>query len=303
MAVLGSPPAVERLVDALDAAECRPRRSGQGWLSLCPAHDDASPSLSIREGDDARALVHCFAGCTAGAVMAAVGLDIGALFDRRQEEPAPRPRPSAAAPPAPLPNAAALRGFEQRLHGSTEALELARRSKGWTPSVLAGLDIGWDGQRFTLPIRDERGELVNVSRYLPGGRPKMLAVPGRPRNLFPAPESIREALGVDTNGADVYVVEGEPDAVSAMACGLLAVAVPGSQGWRTGWAARFAGMNVRVLTDHDESGQLLAEQLCVDLPPHVQSLRRLSWPSVLGREPPSGFDLGDWLLERIGREK
>ncbi len=36
--------------------------SGQSALCRCPAHDDKSPSLSIRQGDRGF-LVHCFAGC------------------------------------------------------------------------------------------------------------------------------------------------------------------------------------------------------------------------------------------------
>jgi len=38
------------------------RRSGARWLAKCPAHDDKSPSLAIREIDGV-VLVHCFSGC------------------------------------------------------------------------------------------------------------------------------------------------------------------------------------------------------------------------------------------------
>jgi hypothetical protein len=44
-------------------------RAGQGWLALCPAHADRTPSLSISEGDDGRALVRCHAGCEQAAVL------------------------------------------------------------------------------------------------------------------------------------------------------------------------------------------------------------------------------------------
>lgn len=37
----------------------------------CPAHDDSSPSLSVRLGDTA-ILFHCFAGCTVAEVMKAL---------------------------------------------------------------------------------------------------------------------------------------------------------------------------------------------------------------------------------------
>ncbi|HLB19382.1 MAG TPA: hypothetical protein VK613_09645, partial [Gaiellaceae bacterium] len=84
-------PAVGRLLDALEAAECRPRPAGGGWLSLCPAHDDRSPSLSVREGHDARALVHCFAGCAPAAVAGALGLATGDLFDRHGRPTRPQP--------------------------------------------------------------------------------------------------------------------------------------------------------------------------------------------------------------------
>lgn len=63
------------------------RRSGQGsWLACCPAHDDKSPSLSIRETADGRVLVHCFAGCAVHEIVSAVGLDTSDLFPPRTEQ-------------------------------------------------------------------------------------------------------------------------------------------------------------------------------------------------------------------------
>jgi putative DNA primase/helicase len=37
--------------------------SGNGWVAKCPCHDDRKPSLSIKEGEDGRLLMNCFAGC------------------------------------------------------------------------------------------------------------------------------------------------------------------------------------------------------------------------------------------------
>lgn len=57
------------------------RRTGQGrWLARCPAHEDRTASLSIRELDDGRVLVHDFAGCDVEHVLAATGLGFDALF-------------------------------------------------------------------------------------------------------------------------------------------------------------------------------------------------------------------------------
>jgi hypothetical protein len=62
-----------------DHLHARPIGSGR-WMARCPAHDDRSASLSIREGRDGRALVHCFAGCTVSATLKASGLQLKDLF-------------------------------------------------------------------------------------------------------------------------------------------------------------------------------------------------------------------------------
>jgi hypothetical protein len=47
-------------------------RAGNCWMARCPAHDDTTPSLSIRETRDGKLLVHCHAGCEQAAVIAAL---------------------------------------------------------------------------------------------------------------------------------------------------------------------------------------------------------------------------------------
>src|SRR5476651_1498349 len=48
------------------------RRAGLGWTARCPAHDDKTPSLSIRDADDGKLLVYCFAGCASEEVIGAL---------------------------------------------------------------------------------------------------------------------------------------------------------------------------------------------------------------------------------------
>ena len=52
----------------------KPIRTANGYTCKCPAHDDGSPSLSVREGKDGRLLLHCFAGCEFRDILAAVGM-------------------------------------------------------------------------------------------------------------------------------------------------------------------------------------------------------------------------------------
>lgn len=58
----------------------RVRSMGAGkYICRCPAHDDNSPSLSIRLTED-RILFYCFAGCDTESVLDAVGLTFKDLF-------------------------------------------------------------------------------------------------------------------------------------------------------------------------------------------------------------------------------
>jgi len=66
------------LLDRLDGV----KQTGSGrWVARCPAHEDRSPSLSIREVED-RVLLHDFGGCETSAVLAALGLSLSDLFDK-----------------------------------------------------------------------------------------------------------------------------------------------------------------------------------------------------------------------------
>jgi putative DNA primase/helicase len=46
------------------------RKAGGSWTARCPAHDDRRPSLSIRDSDHGKVLVHCHAGCDQHDVIA-----------------------------------------------------------------------------------------------------------------------------------------------------------------------------------------------------------------------------------------
>lgn len=71
-------------VDSLLSRLENVKRTGNSrWIARCPAHDDRRASLSIRDLEDGRILVHDFAGCSVNEVLAAIGLDMSALFPER----------------------------------------------------------------------------------------------------------------------------------------------------------------------------------------------------------------------------
>jgi hypothetical protein len=75
---------VDTILDRLD----RVKPTGPGtWTASCPtsAHKngDRSRGLSVREGDDGRVLIHCFAGCAVAEVVNAIGIEMVDLFPPR----------------------------------------------------------------------------------------------------------------------------------------------------------------------------------------------------------------------------
>lgn len=62
------------------------RRNGSGYMAKCPAHQDDVESLHISTGKDGRVLIHCHAGCTTDAVLAALGLQPAQLFPQRTKK-------------------------------------------------------------------------------------------------------------------------------------------------------------------------------------------------------------------------
>ncbi len=83
---------VDLLLQRLEGTGAKPRRSGRGWLCRCPAHEDRSASLSIAEAEDGRALLHCFAGCQAVAVVHVLGLQVADLFPPKPADVSPAGR-------------------------------------------------------------------------------------------------------------------------------------------------------------------------------------------------------------------
>ena len=72
-----------QLVERLEGV----RKTGSAkWIARCPAHEDKSPSLAIRECDDGTTLIHCFAQCPPLEILHAIGLELRDLFPARLDD-------------------------------------------------------------------------------------------------------------------------------------------------------------------------------------------------------------------------
>lgn len=68
---------IQRILNNLNKV----KRTGDGrYVACCPAHDDSSPSLCIRELPDGRVLIHCFGGCDIESILSAMNLHLTDLY-------------------------------------------------------------------------------------------------------------------------------------------------------------------------------------------------------------------------------
>ena len=171
-----------------------------------------------------------------------------------------------------------LRVLEPIGLGYSDLFDEPARGKGWKTSTLrkVGATVNGDGR-------------INLGgvRYLPGGDPKTLAVKGAKRDLFPDP--------ADVPGPILYVVEGEPDAMTATNIGLPAVAIPGAGKWNPAWAERLTKGRERVviLPDCDETGRKAAEKVAASIAEHGTHYCILD----LAPERDDGYDLSDYCSD------
>lgn len=275
---------IDDVLDLLDGV----RQNGSGWVAFCPAHDDSRQrSLSITESESGRILLHCFTGCEGPVIREAIterGIDPWSL---RPSNGTPRRRPEPTKP-QPL-SADRLVEWQANLLGSPETLGWLERERGWSREAIETAGVGFDGERVVFPIFDRTWALVNLLRYDPNPETrdedrKTLSIEGRPRDLFPAPETlpVRERI---------YFVEGEGDAMRVLSCGLAAVGLPGA-GTAGGIAPeRFAGRDVVVCFDCDPAGRKAATKVAKKLSGFASSVR------VLDLDPArdDGFDVTDRL--------
>ena len=194
----------------------------------------------------------------------------------------------ARRPRVPLPpNSEAIARWQARLAADTDLIAKLTRDRGWLYATMLELELGVDRGRITVPVRDDKRRPIGLLRYQPWphpGEPKMLATAGSRRGLLPHPTA--------ETSTHVLLVEGEPDMIAARSRGLPAIAVPGSDGWRSAWAQLFAGREVTVLMDCDEQGRAAAVAI-------ERDLSSLSVVRVhdIAPERNDGYDLTDWLVD------
>lgn len=256
------------------------KRSGKGWISLCPAHDDHNPSLSIDEGRDGRALLCCQSRrCSQGSIVAAMGLTLKDLMpDNRKTASMMAPKPPREKPARTFATAREAIANLEAQHGKRAALWTYYNGNG----KPCGAVVRWDGPD---------GKDIRPIAKIKGGW--IIGAMRSPRPLYRLPE-IRDADPATT----ASVTEGEKAAEAARSIGLLATtSAGGSQAAKfTDWSP-LAGRSVVVLPDNDEAGEKYRNDV-------IELLHKLNPPATVRVVELPGLsdhgDIVDWLLRFNG---
>ena len=254
---------------ALEAYNKKPKPLiGDSFTSLCPAHDDSDPSLSISIGDRG-IMLHCFAGCNTQSILDAIGYDYTDIFYEHHTPSEDPLRKLATVTPirTDINNEKIDQALRDRLAANTDLLAQIEHERCIPRHVLINANCGLttDG-RIVLPTYDRDGELaprewVALAEQRTPGKPKMKGPRGAKPDLWPRPETPRYK-----DNTNITIVEGEPDALVAVSHHIQACGLPGTNTWQPDDAQRFARFNtVTVLLDDDEAGREASRIITRDL--------------------------------------
>lgn len=256
------------------------KRNGSGWTARCPAHDDRTPSLSIREGDSGAVLLRCHAGCTTDAVCKALGIELRDLmpdapgFDRPKQ---PRPRHATHTKGFPTRDEA-IRAAAAKVNGKPVA--------GWLYRTADGADLFWVA-RFA--VADGRKEYRPVWHDA-GAKLWRIADPPEPLPLYRLPELL-------ASSGRVYVAEGEKCVEALAQPGLTATtsAHGANAPHKSEWSP-LSGRDVVVLPDADEAGRRYAADV-------ARILYGLNPPATVRIVELPGLAEGQDVADYIGRRR
>jgi len=187
-----------------------------------------------------------------------------------------------------LPSGDDLANETRQLYRSRPMLAMLLE-RGIPLSIIDDFELGFDGQRITIPIRDRDGQLVNVRRYKKTrtGQTKMLNTSG-----FGSPTRLA-FLPTEPDLSDWIVVGGgEWDALSAIAFGFQAVCGTNGEGALPipEDLELLAGARVAIALDNDGPGRASAQKWRA-------ALKSIAEEVVVMTLPGEGTDLNDWIRE------
>ena len=220
------------------------KRNGNGYLAICPGHDDHKPSLSITLKDD-RILLHCHAGCELADILRPLNLEAKDLFLNRNAG-----RGSITSGKAcelvNTPQKHTQKGLTPSLLTSVNGITLAELADAKRLPVdflksLGLTDFKYNGRpAVRIPYFNEVGELVSV-RF-------RLSLSGEHRFAWRRGDKVLpyglDRLELAKRLGWTMVVEGESDCWTLWFYGLPAFGIPGKGIFSEAWGRYLEGVDV-----------------------------------------------------------
>ena len=153
---------------------------------------------------------------------------------------------------------------------------------------LGGVKYSQDLERFIMPVRNEKGAIVNLRIYLPGKKTYSLT------GLKLFPDGLKQLK--DHPDWGVYIVEGEWDAIALRlvlknaGVDAIVVCIHGAGVFAKEWALHFKGRNIICCYDGDVAGEQGRDRVHSKLLGIIESFKYVKWPKDL----PPGFDMRDF---------
>ena len=257
----------------LDKLRFTGTRDGTQHKCTCPAHEDGTESLSVKECDDGKVLIHCFAGCDTQSILSVIGMTFadlspdGAAYTNGNQKPLVAPVPQGVSKPK---------------------KERARAELG---TIVATYD--YVDELGTLLYQATRHDPKDFRQRQPdgkGGWVWSITTPPVRKVLYRLPRLVR-ADPIEW----VYFVEGEKDANNLASLGAIATCnAMGAGKWDAEYTKTLTGRRVCILPDNDVPGQSHAAKVMVALRSKATEVIVLNLPGLSDKE-----DVSDWI-ERGG---
>lgn len=285
-----------------------PNRDGSAVKVSCPLHDGGGHSLQVEMGKNGYPMLNCFGGCADERER-----DVSSWLRKvrkalvssgvAKSDLAPATKANAikatAKKAAPLPTDPLVGKWHRRLLLEDDMKKhraFLRKRRGLSKETIIRAEIGRLYTRFTIPVRDADGVLVNVRKYDPlGSTDKMIGMAGH-NSAFVYP------LWALTDGGDKPILwtEGELDALLANQKSngqFIAITGTGGAGKPPEDLSMFKGRTIYLAFDCDDAGTKGARTHALQL---LAAGARAVHVVDLGLSG-DGDDVTDWFIKH-GRD-
>lgn len=265
------------------------QRRGQEIKASCPftelheSHTDNNPSLTVNL---AKGVYYCNTCHSKGNIHTMYRHLYGLTSEEawfKLGDALQIPRPDSSKPTRPDIEPGLVTSYHAALMKLTGPIRsVLRERRGLTDDTLRRFQLGWDGERVTIPVYDEYNTLVNFRRYKWNSNEdqwKVLNYVDEYENTYGEVRIFGLDRVVDPTLEYVVWSEGEMDRIINEQHGFpTACATSGAGTFKPDWTKYFRNKKrVYIAQDNDEAGRLATQRLCEKLY-RVVEVYVINWP-------------------------